>query len=208
MSRILTAQTQRLVGPPLSCPPFILNVSFSTNCKIWDFCPFLPRSGTERSLQRPLQSPILNGLKIERQKQGHKSATSSEHAPYDMSTGLTFKKSIFPPSHLWSWGPQTTVYRCRHGCQTLQQPGRYHSGQTQGTSPKTEKNTEEWESEAHTGQSLENWEMAAKIKDQTQCKKNAWLFFTCSVLQGNPQTGCVGINFICSLSSYFQLTFC
>lgn len=46
----------------------IVEILFSTNCKIWDFCPFLLRSGTWRFLQRPLQSPVLCGLKWERKE--------------------------------------------------------------------------------------------------------------------------------------------
>lgn len=47
-----------LISPPASWN------SFSTNCKIWDFCPSLLRSGTGHFLQRTLQWPILNGLQF------------------------------------------------------------------------------------------------------------------------------------------------
>ena len=67
--RIVTAQIHRQPHPPLNCPLFILNFSPSTNCKIWDFYPFLQRSGTWHFLQRPHQSPILCGLQREKKNQ-------------------------------------------------------------------------------------------------------------------------------------------
>lgn len=47
--------------------------------------------------------------------------------------------------HLWSWAPQTTACRCRHGCQTRLQPGRSRSDQRPETSPERETNTNQFQ---------------------------------------------------------------
>lgn len=47
--------------------------------------------------------------------------------------------------HLWSWAPQTTACRCRHGCQTRLQPGRSRSDQRPETSPERETKTNQFE---------------------------------------------------------------
>lgn len=68
-------------------------------------------------------------------------------------------------AHRWSWGPQTTVCRCRHGCQILLQPSRYRSGQTRGTSPETEKHKEIFKC---TGEGQSWWEKIKSSVKSTQ----------------------------------------
>ena len=134
MSRIVSAQTRRPVYPA----PFVLNLSFSQTVKFETSVH--SRRGQELSVLSKGNSSHQTCMvynKKGKSKVKYLLLPQSQHHMTCKET--TFKKSISPPPpYLWSWGPQTTVCRCRHGCQILQQPGRYHSGQTQGTSPETQ----------------------------------------------------------------------
>lgn len=63
----------------------------STNCRIWDFCPFRLRTRTEHSHQRPLLSPILSDLQLE----GKNKVKSLKTHQYDQFTYRKKKQNIF-----------------------------------------------------------------------------------------------------------------